>query len=103
MRKFRIISGVLWSLLFVYLGYVSYDVHGDEALANYLIFMALSFPSSVGLQFFLRDTYLLDMFLGGAPSYVQEGVLTFLFALVGYFQWFILLPWIIMKVRRLRN
>jgi len=73
MRKFRIISGTTWSLLFIYLGYVSYDVHGDRGLFYYFIFMALCFPSSVGLQFFLRATGFPDMFLGGGGTQICHG------------------------------
>lgn len=98
-NRILLLLKLLWVLLFAYLGYISYDVGGEDALGYYIVFMILAFPSSLMFQYILRTLDSLGLFPFNTHSFVSELFFTLSFMLLGYFQWFICIPWLIKKVK----
>jgi hypothetical protein len=99
----KLILMTLWILLFVYLGYSTYDVHGEDAMGAAILHIIITFPLSYLFVFILRNMnsviHLSDVPRGLAGHVIFE---VFFFA-IGYLQWFIVFPWIIKKAAKYRQ
>ncbi len=95
-NNIKLILTIPWVLLFIYLGYTSYDVSGDDAMGSAMLHIAITFPLCVPFIFIVKVLNIVP------PSGSSEGLIRHLtfevfFFVIGYLQWFILLPWIINK------
>ncbi len=100
MKIIKRILEVLWVLLFAYLGYASYDVGGETALFYFIVIMWLTSPSSLVLLLIMQMAQ--DIF-GPHPinthTYIAQFLFIFGFMLLGFVQWFILLPWLVKRIK----
>lgn len=99
MKKLKLILTMLWVLLFIYLGYTSYNKYGDDAMLSAFLHIGITFPLCIPFL------YILNILDPWHPSVTPYGFMHNLlfeggFFVIGYLQWFILLPWIIKKLRR---
>jgi hypothetical protein len=79
---------LLWTILFVYLGYVSHDIGGEEGLFYAIVYMALTFPSSYILVGIINSIDHLAPSTDIVSSDVQHLLYTLLFMIVGFVQWY---------------
>ena len=103
LAKKAILGGkLIWILLFIYLGYVSYDAGGEASLGYGLIGLVLTFPSSLLFIYLIRAIDAL-FHVPQVSDHMGHLIVNVFFFAVGYFQWFILLPWFIRMILRLRQ
>jgi hypothetical protein len=89
---------IFWIVLFICLGYASCHASGEAGFLYLVIFIYLSFPTSVALMYLLRVACSVDIFSLGLSHVSTVIYLTAYFSSTGYLQWFILLPCIIKAV-----
>lgn len=99
-RIIFLILKIIWVLLFIYLGYISYDISGEASMGFMLIDIALTFPSGILFLFVIRG---IDSLL---PLPYMSTIVSNIFAdgcffAIGYFQWFVFLPWLIRRWKKI--
>ena len=93
----RSIPQICWIAIFVCIAWSGYGVAGKSGLAHFFVLMLLSFPLS----------WVCELSSISQRVEMGDGALTLtpiiVFFIIGYFQWFILLSYVIMKSKKLFN
>ena len=90
---------LIWVGLFVFIGYISYDVNGEASAGYLLIALFLTFPSGLLFMYIVRAFNSLIP-IPGMSVHIENVVFDVFFFTVGYCQWFVLLPWLINKTNK---
>lgn len=93
----RSIPQICWIAIFVSIAWSGYGVAGKGGLGHFFVLMLLSFPLS----------WVCELSSISQRVEVGDGTLTLtliiVLLIIGYFQWFILLPYVIMKSKKFFN
>ena len=96
---FLILTG-LWVILWAVIGYLGFGVSGEGSMFWAIIIEALTFPSYLLLIAIVNNFECLNSLVQNNPRHFGEVFMLISFMLVGYLQWFIILPYSIILIKK---
>ena len=87
-----LISQMCWIGVFIFFGYSGYGASGETGLATEIFLMMMSFPSCFILRLFSPFLELKNV------DSISFGLVATFF-IIGYLQWFVLLPFLFGKIK----